>query len=145
MVYLIAMAVCNITTDIALLILPFPTLAVVRLNLKTKIQLAVLFSIGILLIAITIARVPLTLQDSMSQSSRSTWATIEILCSCIVANAPFFYGIIRELQSSVTDASRSGGPVYISRKGLDQKSYELELGPTNSVGNNSSQELVMSP
>lgn len=44
----------------------------IGLTNASKIQLAVLFSIGILLIAITIARVPLTLQDSMSQSSRST-------------------------------------------------------------------------
>ncbi|KAF5003087.1 hypothetical protein FDECE_10346 [Fusarium decemcellulare] len=149
MVYFIAMAVCNIITDIALLVLPFPTLAVARLNLRTKIQLGILFSIGILLITITIVRVPLILNDSMSQKSRSTWATIEILCGCIVANTPFYYGIVRELQhhkgtqSSVTNPSQAGGRFYLQSKGPDQRSYELE--PANSLGNNSSRELVISP
>ncbi|KAF4472789.1 hypothetical protein FALBO_297 [Fusarium albosuccineum] len=149
MVYFIAMAVCNIITDIALLVLSFPTLAVARLNLRTKIQLGILFSIGILLITITIVRVPLILNDSMSQKSRSTWATIEILCGCIVANTPFYYGIVRELQhhkgtqSSVTNPSQAGGRFYLQSKGPDQRSYELE--PANSLGNNSSRELVISP
>ncbi|KAF5580671.1 uncharacterized protein FSUBG_13327 [Fusarium subglutinans] len=149
MVYFFALAVGNISTDIALLILPFPTLAVARLNTRTKIQLGILFSIGLLVIAITIVRIPLILNDSMSQKARSTWATIEILCSCIVANTPFFYGLLRELgqhkgtQPSATDPSRSEGPFYLQSKGADHRSYELQAA--NSDGNNNSQELIIMP
>ncbi|CVL05114.1 uncharacterized protein FMAN_13057 [Fusarium mangiferae] len=149
MVYFWALAVGNISTDIALLILPFPTLAVARLNTRTKIQLGVLFSIGLLVIAITIVRIPLILNDAMSQKARSTWATIEILCSCIVANTPFFYGLLRELgqhkgtQPSATDPSRSEGPFYLQSKGADHRSYELQAA--NSDGNNNSQELIIMP
>ncbi|CVL13555.1 uncharacterized protein FPRN_13082 [Fusarium proliferatum] len=147
MVYFFALAAGNISTDIALLILPFPTLAVARLNTRTKIQLGVLFSIGLLVIAITIVRIPLILGDAMSQKARSTWATIEILCSCIVANTPFFYGLLRELgqhkgtQPSATDPSRSEGPFYLQSKGADHRSYELQAA--NSDGN--SQELIIMP
>ncbi|ENH70891.1 hypothetical protein FOC1_g10003346 [Fusarium oxysporum f. sp. cubense race 1] len=63
MVYFFALAVGNISTDIALLILPFPTLAVARLNTRT---------IGLLVITITIVRIPLILNDAMSQKARST-------------------------------------------------------------------------
>ncbi|KAF5550011.1 hypothetical protein FMEXI_4017 [Fusarium mexicanum] len=149
MVYFFSLAAGNISTDVALLILPFPTLGMARLNTRTKIQLGVLFSIGILLITITIVRIPLILNDAMSQKARSTWATIEILCSCIVANTPFFYGLLREIgqhkgtQPSATDPSRSEGPFYLQSKGADHRSYELEAA--NSDGNNNSQELIITP
>ncbi|RYC90258.1 hypothetical protein BFJ63_vAg6965 [Fusarium oxysporum f. sp. narcissi] len=149
MVYFFALAVGNISTDIALLILPFPTLAVARLNTRTKIQLGVLFSIGLLVITITIVRIPLILNDAMSQKARSTWATIEILCSFIVANTPFFYGLLRELgqhkgtHPSVTNPSRSEGPFYLQSKGADHRSYELQAATSD--GNNNSQELIIMP
>ncbi|RKK69404.1 hypothetical protein BFJ69_g12751 [Fusarium oxysporum] len=149
MVYFFALAVGNISTDIALLILPFPTLAVARLNTRTKIQLGVLFSIGLLVIVITIVRIPLILNDAMSQKARSTWATIEILCSFIVANTPFFYGLLRELgqhkgtHPSVTNPSRSEGPFYLQSKGADHRSYELQAATSD--GNNNSQELIIMP
>ncbi|KAF4947804.1 hypothetical protein FGADI_10137 [Fusarium gaditjirri] len=149
MVYFFALAIGNISTDIGLLILPFPTLAVARLNTRTKIQLGVLFSIGLLVIVITIVRIPLILNDAMSQKTRSTWATIEILCGFIVANTPFFYGLLRDLgqhkgtQPSVADPSRSEGPFYLQSKGADHRSYELEAA--NSEGNNNSQELIIMP
>ncbi|KAF5627294.1 uncharacterized protein FTJAE_9379 [Fusarium tjaetaba] len=158
-VYFFALAAGNISTDIALLILPFPTLSMARLNTRTKIQLGILFSIGILVITITIVRVPLILGDAMSQKARSTWATIEILCGCIVANTPFFYGILRELgqhkgtQPSASDPSRSEGPFYLQSKGADHRCYELQPANSdaahsdaaNSDGNNNSQELIIVP
>ncbi|KAF5570679.1 hypothetical protein FPHYL_1045 [Fusarium phyllophilum] len=123
-------------------------------KLLCKIQLGVLFSIGILLITITIVRIPLILNDAMSQKARSTWATIEILCSCIVANTPFFYGLLREIgqhkgtQPSATDPSRSEGPFYLQSKGADHRSYELEAANSdaaNSDRNNNSRELIIMP
>ncbi|RKL03566.1 hypothetical protein BFJ71_g4105 [Fusarium oxysporum] len=113
------------------------------------IQLGVLFSIGLLVITITIVRIPLILNDAMSQKARSTWATIEILCSFIVANTPFFYGLLRELgqhkgtHPSVTNPSRSEGPFYLQSKGADHRSYELQAATSD--GNNNSQELIIMP
>ncbi|KAM5381154.1 hypothetical protein ACJZ2D_003070 [Fusarium nematophilum] len=146
--YFITMAVCNISTDVALLVLPFPVLLVAKLNTRTKLQLGLLFSIGILLITITIVRVPLILNDSMSQRSRSTWATIEILCGSIVANTPFYYGIVRDLQqkrgtqSSASNRSQ-GGRFYLQSKELNHAAYEMEPSNDLDIDNNSSRELVM--
>lgn len=68
---LILMAVCNIVLNIALIILPFPMLRHLRLDLKEKLQLGILFSVGTVLVAITILRLPLILNESVSQRSRS--------------------------------------------------------------------------
>lgn len=65
------MAVCNIILNIALIILPFPMLRHLRLDLKEKLQLGFLFSVGAVLVAITILRLPLILNESVSQRSRS--------------------------------------------------------------------------
>ncbi|EGU75695.1 hypothetical protein FOXB_13803 [Fusarium oxysporum f. sp. conglutinans Fo5176] len=121
----------------------------IKLTIASKIQLGVLFSIGLLVITITIVRIPLILNDAMSQKARSTWATIEILCSFIVANTPFFYGLLRELgqhkgtHPSVTNPSRSEGPFYLQSKGADHRSYELQAATSD--GNNNSQELIIMP
>lgn len=68
---LILMAVCNIISDVALIIFPFPILQHLRLDLKTKFQLSFLFSVGAVVVAITILRLPLILNESVSQQSRS--------------------------------------------------------------------------
>jgi hypothetical protein len=68
---LILMAVCNIVLNLALIILPFPMLRHLRLDLKEKLQLGFLFSVGTVLVAITILRLPLILNQSVSQKSRS--------------------------------------------------------------------------
>lgn len=68
---LILMAVCNIIINIALIILPFPMLRHLRLDIKEKLQLGFLFSVGAVLVAITILRLPLILNESVSQRSRS--------------------------------------------------------------------------
>lgn len=44
----------------------------ITLTIPSKIQLGVLFSIGLLVITITIVRIPLILGDAMSQKARST-------------------------------------------------------------------------
>jgi hypothetical protein len=100
---LILMAVCNIILNVALIILPFPMLRHLRLDLKEKLQLGFLFSVGAVLVAITVLRLPLILNQSVSQRSRSMWASIEILCACIVANTPFFYALVKDLQRQHDD------------------------------------------
>lgn len=96
--------------------------------LFSKGQLSVLFGIGIIVVAITIIRIPLIFMSSVTQSSRSLvrhvefwsvswltysqqWASIEILCACVVANAAFFYAIVKDLQSrSHSHSSSSNMP-----------------------------------
>ncbi|KAH7146964.1 hypothetical protein B0J13DRAFT_664769 [Dactylonectria estremocensis] len=100
---LIVLAVSNAITDIALLILPFPILYNTRLDRRHKLQLSVLFRIGFITVAITIVRIPLIFMSSVAQTRRLTsfqpWASIEIVCACVVANAAFFYAIVKDFQS----------------------------------------------
>ncbi|KAF9870448.1 major facilitator superfamily transporter [Colletotrichum karsti] len=95
---LVTMAVFNIITDIALIIFPFPILRHVKLDGKVKAQLILLFSIAGLIVVITIMRLPMILNQAVSQRSRSMWASIEILCACIVANTAFFYALLKDYQ-----------------------------------------------
>ncbi|KAF6823337.1 integral membrane protein [Colletotrichum plurivorum] len=95
---LITMGVFNIITDIALIVFPFPILRHVKLDGKVKFQLILLFSIAGLIVVITIMRMPMIITQSVSQRSRSMWASIEILCACIVANTAFFYALLKDYQ-----------------------------------------------
>lgn len=81
LINLLTMASFNMVTDIALIILPFPMLRHIRLNLLKKIQLIILFGIGVVVVVITITRIPLTLIQSVSQSARTMWASTEMLCA----------------------------------------------------------------
>ncbi|CAI6087157.1 unnamed protein product [Clonostachys chloroleuca] len=118
LVNLLVMAVFNIITDVALIILPFPMLRNVRLDRKSKIQLSFLFGIGFVVVVITILRIPLILINSVSQQSRSLWASIETLCACIVANTAFFYTLVKDLQGRHSHSKSSsnhvvGGNFYL--------------------------------
>ncbi|KAM5353718.1 hypothetical protein ACJ41O_000368 [Fusarium nematophilum] len=96
---LIVMAVSNAITDLTLLILPFPILYSTRLDRRHKLQLSVLFGIGLVTVAITIVRIPFIFMSSVTQSARSLWASVEIVCACVVANAAFFYTIVKDFQN----------------------------------------------
>jgi len=80
---LILMAVCNIVLNVALIILPFPMLRHLRLDLREKLQLGFLFSVGAVLVAITILRLPLILNESVSQRSRSMVNIVPPRCNAM--------------------------------------------------------------
>jgi hypothetical protein len=108
---LMTMAIFNIVTDLALIILPFPILRFIRLDRRAKIQLSFLFGTGLVIVLITMLRIPLILVASVSQRSRTMWASIEILCACIVANTAFFLAIVKDLQGQHGQSSRKMPPV----------------------------------
>ena len=87
---LILMAVCNIVLNVALIILPFPMLRHLRLDLKEKLQLGFLFSVGAVLVAITILRLPLILNESVSQRSRSMVNT----ANCMLWNMLYWLVVV---------------------------------------------------
>jgi hypothetical protein len=106
---LMTMAIFNILTDIALILLPFPILRFMTLDRKAKLQLSFLFGVGVIVVGVTVLRIPLILIASVSQRSRSMWASIEMLCACIVANTAFFYAIAKDLQA---EQGHSRKPAY---------------------------------
>ncbi|KAH7120717.1 hypothetical protein EDB81DRAFT_814601 [Dactylonectria macrodidyma] len=95
---LITMAAFNIVTDVALIIFPFPILRYLTIDRKARLPLIFLFCVGGFVTIITIIRLPMILNQSVSQRSRSLWASIEVLCACIVANTAFFYALFKDIQ-----------------------------------------------
>jgi len=65
------MAVLNIATDIILFLFPIPLVWNMSLSLAKKFQLTVLFGIGLLVVAVTITRLPLILDESDDLEIRS--------------------------------------------------------------------------
>ncbi|WQF85204.1 hypothetical protein CDEST_10218 [Colletotrichum destructivum] len=128
---LITMAVFNIITDVALIIFPFPILRHVKLDGKVKFQLILLFSIAGLVVVITIMRLPMILNQAVSQRSRSMWASIEILCACVVANTAFFYALLKDYQRG--HDSRVGGSSY-----AQQPDYYMQAIPSSDARKGSS-------
>jgi len=116
---LVTMAVCNIITDVALIVMPFPVLRQSTLTTRQKFELGILFSVGLLVVSITVLRLPLILDASVSQAARSRWASVEILCACIVANAAFYYALLKDLQrghdSRFTTSEPTRDDVYLQR------------------------------
>jgi len=113
------MAVFNIITDVALIVLPFPILRHSTLSSRQKIQLGILFSIGLIVVSITILRLPLILSQSVTQKARSTWASIEIMCACIVANTAFYFTLLLDVQRGhdprSSTAYRTQDELYLER------------------------------
>lgn len=68
---LLTMAVMNIVTDVLLIVFPIPLLWRMKLSLVKKVQLAIVFSVGIFVIAVTSARLPLIFDQSNRQVTRS--------------------------------------------------------------------------
>lgn len=123
---LLTMAVTNIVTDILLILFPIPLLWRMTLSKAKKIQLTIVFSVGIFVIAVTSARLPLIFDQSNRQVTRSIWASIEMGTACLVANVGFFYALIKDVmnghsnsgaaaRASVSTAVRPGSDLFENR------------------------------
>ncbi|KAF8417143.1 hypothetical protein EV426DRAFT_540687, partial [Tirmania nivea] len=106
---LITMGVLNIVTDLPLIILPLPLIFKSRLPLLRKVQLCLLFTVSFAVIIVTVIRIPLILNSAKMQNSRSLWASIEILASCAVANAPILNNFYFEWKNK-----RQGGSAQMA-------------------------------
>ena len=77
-----------------------------------KIQLGFLFSVGLVIIAVTAVRLPRTFSNASSETHRITWTTGEFLAATFVANAPTLYAYRRRLLARKDEVvrrfSRSG-------------------------------------
>jgi len=88
---------------------------------RRKFQLTVLFGIGLLVVAVTITRLPLILDESDDleiRSVRSRWASIEMFCACVVANGAFYYALIKDLSRG-----HSNSPSQMTPLGVRQSSF----------------------
>ncbi|KAJ5976848.1 hypothetical protein N7501_000190 [Penicillium viridicatum] len=125
--------VLNVITDIMLIALPIPILVMVKRSAIEKIQLAILFAVGLFIVAITIARLPQNAKNSTVQVNRTTWASVELLAAAIVANAPILYGLLKGQRQKSKNATSDAGSTGPSWQGLQKRSAnepEFELQGT---------------
>ncbi|OIW32455.1 hypothetical protein CONLIGDRAFT_572653 [Coniochaeta ligniaria NRRL 30616] len=93
---LLTMAVCNIFTDLLLVIFPIPVIIGSGMTVKRKVQLILLFSLSLAPVTVTLYRVPHIIDEHGSQRSRSLYASVEILFATAAANALVLGSFVRD-------------------------------------------------
>ncbi|WPG99049.1 Hypothetical protein R9X50_00185400 [Acrodontium crateriforme] len=93
---LLTMGVCDIVTDVLLVAFPIPIIVQSGQNWKRKFQLALLFSLSVVLIAVTGTRMPQVIERHGRQQYRTVWASAEILASTAVANCVVLGAFLRD-------------------------------------------------
>ncbi|KAF4547840.1 Hypothetical protein D9617_35g089910 [Elsinoe fawcettii] len=85
----------NVIIDAMLIALSVPVLFIKGGSTTQRLRLAGLFSLGIFCIVINCIRLYYSFKDKSAQPTRTFWASIALLTSTFVANAPTLYGSIR--------------------------------------------------
>jgi len=132
---LMTMAVCNVVTDLLLVFFPVPIIIRSQMSIKRKFQLVLLFSLSLIVVAVTIYRVPHIIEDNGSQQSRSLYASVELLFATAASNAlvlgsfvrdrgvkkrKFKYGSVAAGSMERSSASESRRPTMIRQWGSDE-------------------------
>ncbi|KAF5011361.1 hypothetical protein FDECE_2536 [Fusarium decemcellulare] len=95
-VQLITMAVCNVLTDLLLVIFPIPIIVTSGMTIKRKIQLVLLFSLSLSVVGVTLYRVPHIIEENGRQQYRSLLASVELLFATAAANSLVLGSFMRD-------------------------------------------------
>lgn len=95
-VNLITIGVCNVLTDLLLVVLPVPIIIMSQMSFTRKMQLVLLFSMSLLVVVVTLYRIPKVIDSHGSQRLRSLLASIELLIATGVANALVLGSFVRD-------------------------------------------------
>ncbi|KAK0367337.1 hypothetical protein LTR94_000334 [Friedmanniomyces endolithicus] len=93
---LITMATCDMVTDILLIVFPIPIVLRSGQTWRRKAQLTSLFSLSIIMVAVTATRMPMVISHQGRQQYRTAWASSEILASTAVSNAVILGSFLRD-------------------------------------------------
>ncbi|CAI4210569.1 unnamed protein product [Parascedosporium putredinis] len=93
---LLTFAVCNVLTDLLLVFFPIPIILRSAMPAKRKIQLVLLFSLNLSVVATTVYRVPHIIEKHGSQQYRSLLASVELLFATSAANALVLGSFVRD-------------------------------------------------
>lgn len=94
---LVTTAVCNVLTDLLLAVYPIPVVMASRIPKTRKVILISLFCLGLFTVMISIYRVPQVLAEHGYQTTRSMWASIELLIATVAANILALASFVRGL------------------------------------------------
>ncbi|KAH6996173.1 hypothetical protein BKA56DRAFT_666423 [Ilyonectria sp. MPI-CAGE-AT-0026] len=93
---LITMAVCNVFTDLLLVIFPVPIIVTSRMTVRRKVQLVLLFSLSLSVVGVTLYRVPNIIREDGRQQYRSLLASVELLFATASANSLVLGSFVRD-------------------------------------------------
>ena len=93
---LLTVSVCNVFTDLLLVLLPIRIILQSRQPLKRKIQLSLLFSLSLGVVGATIYRATRVIQEHGDQQLRSLLASIELLFATAAANTLVLGSFVRD-------------------------------------------------
>ncbi|KAF2690077.1 hypothetical protein K458DRAFT_290536 [Lentithecium fluviatile CBS 122367] len=94
--HLLTMGIADIITDVLLVCFPIPIIVRSGMPFKRKVSLVALFSMSIILIGITGARMPLVVHKRGLQQYRTVFASSEILAAATVSNAIILGSFLRD-------------------------------------------------
>lgn len=132
---LLTMAICNVLTDLLLVVFPVPVILGSSMTAKRKFHLVLLFSLSLAPVAVTLYRVPQIIEHNGSQQRRSLYASIELLFATAAANAlvlgsfvrdrgvkkrRFKYGSVAGGSQERSSASESRRPTVLKHWGSDE-------------------------
>ena len=111
-VQLFMQGISNIILDLFLLAISFPMMRMQRRTWGQALRVGTLFLLGGFTIIITCVRIAYIHAENSYQPVRSFWASIQMLTSCFVANAPTIYGCfkIARRRKSEQQARRASRP-----------------------------------
>ncbi|KAI7534426.1 hypothetical protein KC331_g12571 [Hortaea werneckii] len=93
---LLTMGTCDVITDILLVAFPIPIVLRSGQTWKRKLQLGSLFSLSVIMIALTVTRMKEVIEHRGRQQYRTVWASCEILASTVVSNAVILGSFLRD-------------------------------------------------
>lgn len=106
-----AFASSNILFDLLVIALPFPILKQLQLDMRKKIGLGVLFSLGVFVTIVQIIRIQTiaSLKEYTGSQNPIMWSMIEIHVGIIISCVPTYTPLMRRVRSKITTYSHSRG------------------------------------
>lgn len=93
---MLVMGACNVVTDLLLIAFPIPIILSSQIPMKRKVLLVMLFSLALIMVIITLYRMPRIIQENGSQVVRTMWASVEILAATGVGNTVALGSFLRD-------------------------------------------------
>ncbi|KAI1260389.1 hypothetical protein F5Y18DRAFT_256678 [Xylariaceae sp. FL1019] len=111
--------ISNTILDLMLIVIAWPIIKLRKRTVAEHVTLYTLFVLGTFCIIISIIRIVSVRDHQSAQSTRSLWASVQMLVSTFVANAPNIYGSIRDLwrRKMTGHSSTTGGKNNKRRSG----------------------------
>ncbi|KAH6696784.1 CFEM domain-containing protein [Plectosphaerella plurivora] len=121
-------AAFSITEDVIILLLPLPSLIRLNVNLRTKIGIILMFSLGILILITSCVRLrSLVLSDAL------IWTSFEVAISLLVTSLPALRAVLNKFVRDLTEA-RSNRSKISKRTGETNQSASPRFAAKASGG-----------